>query len=61
MANQSENITEEKSSAPISEWLSKNGYDNVALEKDHLGIEVIKVLSENLLSIVEALKNGKSI
>ena len=29
MTNQSENITEQKSLGAISEWLTKNGYENV--------------------------------
>ena len=57
MTNESEIQAEEKISGPISEWLSKNGFENIALPSDHLGIEIIKVNSTNLLSIVEALKN----
>jgi len=57
MTNESEIIVEEKISAPISKWLSKNGFENTSLQEDHLGIEVIKVNQINLLSIVEALKN----
>ena len=58
MTNESEIVVEEKSSGPISEWLSKNGFENIPLQEDHLGIEVIKVIPSNLLSIVEALKNN---
>ena len=58
MTNQSEIVVEEKKSGPISEWLLKNGFENTPLEKDHLGIEVIKIQPTNLLSIVEALKNN---
>ncbi len=58
MTKESEIIVEEKSSGPISEWLSKNGFENTPLPEDHLGIEVIKVIPSNLLSIVEALKNN---
>ena len=58
MTNESEIIVEEKSSGPISEWLSKNGFENIPLQEDHLGIEVIKITPPNLLSIVEALKNN---
>ena len=58
MTNESEIIVEEKSSGPISEWLTNNGFENIPLEKDHLGIEVIKITPNNLLSIVEALKNN---
>ena len=46
-----------KISGPISDWLSNNGFENIPLKEDHLGIEVIKISPNNLLSIVEALKN----
>ena len=58
MTNESEIIVEEKRSGPISEWLSKNGFENIPLQEDHIGIEVIKINPNNLLSIVEALKNN---
>ena len=57
MTNESEISIEEKISGPISEWLSKNGFENIPLQDDHLGVEVIKITPSNLLSIVEALKN----
>ena len=57
MANDSEIIVDEKCTGPTSKWLSKNGFENIPLLDDHLGIEVIKVTPKNLLSIVEALKN----
>ena len=57
MTNESEIVVEEKLSGPISDWLTKNGFKNVPLQYDHLGIEVIKINPNNLLSIVEALKN----
>jgi len=57
MTNTSELVVEEKSSGPVSEWLSKNGFENIPLEDDHLGVEVIKIVPTNLLPIVEALKN----
>ena len=60
MQNESESIVEEKKSGPISDWLSKNGFENIPLEEDHLGIEVIKVSPKNLLLIVEALKKNES-
>ncbi len=56
MKNDSENLIEKKSSDQISNWLSKKGFENISLERDHLGIEVIKVSPSNLLAIVEALK-----
>ena len=57
MTNESEISVEEKISGPISDWLSKNGFENIPLEDDHLGVEVIKITPNNLLSTVEALKN----
>ena len=57
MSKESEIIIEEKHSGPVSEWLSKNGFENIPLKEDHLGIEIIQVTPRNLLSIVEALKN----
>ena len=57
MTNDSEIVVEEKISGPISDWLSKNGYENIPLQNDHLGVEVIKITPSNLLTIVEALKN----
>ena len=57
MTNESEILVEEKSSGPISDWLSKNGFENIPLHNDHLGVEVIKIEPINLLLIVEALKN----
>ena len=58
MTNESEIIIEEKTAGPISEWLSQNGFENIPLPEDHLGIEIIKITPNNLLSIVEALKNN---
>ena len=58
MTNESEIVVEEKSSGPISEWLTKNGFENIPLQEDHLGVEIIKIAPNNLLSIVEALKNN---
>lgn len=57
MTNDSEIVVEEKISGPISDWLCNNGFENIPLKEDHLGIEVIKISPNNLLSIVEALKN----
>ena len=58
MTNESEIVVEEEKSGPISEWLLKKGFENTPLEKDHLGIEVIRIQPTNLLSIVEALKKN---
>ncbi len=57
MTTNSDITIQEKTSGPISEWLTKNGFKNSSLQDDHLGIEVIKIMPENLLSTVEALKN----
>ena len=58
MTNESEIILEDKSSGPISKWLTKNGFKNDPLKEDHLGKEVIKITPNNLLAVVEALKNN---
>ena len=58
MTNESEIKVEERNSGQIGEWLSKNGFENTPLQEDHLGIEVIKITPDNLLPIVEALKNN---
>ena len=57
MTNESQILTEEKSTGKISNWLALKGFENVSLQDDHLGIEIIKVEPKNLLTIVEALKN----
>jgi len=56
MTNESDVIAEEKNSGPISKWLSELGFENIPLQEDHQGIEIIKISPNNLLSIVEALK-----
>jgi len=38
-----------------SQWLTENGFDHESLEKDHLGIELIKVQAEYLIPIATAL------
>ena len=59
MTNEVDISIQEKGSGPISNWLSKEGLEHTYLEVDHLGIEMIQVEPNNLLSIVEALKiNG---
>ena len=58
MTNESEVINEKKNYGPISGWLSSNGFEHIPLEEDHLGIEIIKVDPNNLLTLVEALKNN---
>tara|TARA_B100000700_G_scaffold292501_1_gene352534 strand:- start:285 stop:806 length:522 start_codon:yes stop_codon:yes gene_type:complete len=56
MTNESKNLDKDKNSYPISDWLTKKGLENSSLERDHLGIETIKVNPSDLLSVVEALK-----
>ena len=58
MTNESETLVEEKVAGPISEWLSSKGFNNIPLQEDNLGIEVIKITPDNLLLIVEALKKN---
>ncbi len=57
MTSKSESLVEENNSGPISNWLSQKGLENISLQDDHLGIEIIKVNTNNLLAVVEALKN----
>lgn len=38
-----------------SKWLTENGFEHQPLEKDHLGIELIKVDAEYLIPIATAL------
>nr|AAM82722.1 NugC [Synechococcus elongatus PCC 7942 = FACHB-805] len=40
---------------PVSRWLSENGFENTALERDHLGVEIVQVDREVLLPIAAAL------
>ena len=47
-----------KKSGPISTWLHQNGFKNIPLDPDHLGIEIIKVEPNDLLVTVEALKSN---
>jgi NAD(P)H-quinone oxidoreductase subunit J len=39
----------------VSRWLTANGFEHEALEKDHLGVELIKVAPEYLLPLATAL------
>lgn len=39
----------------VSKWLTENGFDNEALEKDHLGVELLKVDPKVLVPIATAL------
>ena len=38
-----EEVSDLVQAGPTSKWLTENGFDNEALEKDHLGIELIDV------------------
>ncbi|WP_373479359.1 NAD(P)H-quinone oxidoreductase subunit J [Geminocystis sp.] len=55
------NTPENIESAPIiqagvtSQWLTENGFDHESLEKDHIGVELIKVEPEYLIPIATAL------
>lgn len=40
---------------PVSRWLSENGFENTALERDHLGVEIVQVDRAVLLPIAAAL------
>ena len=39
---------------PLNIIQSENGFENVPLQDDHLGVEVIKITPNKLLSILEA-------
>lgn len=39
----------------VSSWLTENGFENTALEADHLGVELVKVEPEFLIPIATAL------
>ena len=39
----------------VSQWLTENGFEHDALERDHLGVELIKVEPDFLIPIATAL------
>jgi NAD(P)H-quinone oxidoreductase subunit J len=39
----------------VSSWLTENGFENQALEADHLGVELVRVEPEFLIPIATAL------
>ena len=43
---------------PISSWLLTNGHDNISLDPDKLGIEIIRIEPKNLFSAIHALKEN---
>ena len=51
----SEEETKIVEAGKVSCWLTENGFGHEALERDHLGIEVIKVEPEFLVPIATAL------
>jgi len=40
---------------PVSSWLTANGFDHEALDRDHLGVEILKLDRDVLLPIATAL------
>lgn len=40
---------------PVSKWLAENGFEHEVLERDHIGIELLKVDREVLLPVATAL------
>nr|AAW57073.1 NADH dehydrogenase subunit J [cyanobacterium endosymbiont of Rhopalodia gibba] len=55
-----DNTSEAKETAivetgPVSSWLMENGFEHEALERDHLGVELIKVESKFLIPLATAL------
>ncbi len=59
--NQNNNENENQEGGEIveigatSQWLTENGFDNEALESDHIGVELIKVEAEFLIPVATAL------
>lgn len=51
----SEEETKIVEAGKVSSWLTENGFGHEALERDHLGVEVIKVEPEFLVPIATAL------
>ncbi|MEA5419745.1 NAD(P)H-quinone oxidoreductase subunit J [Spirulina sp. CCNP1310] len=41
---------------PVSTWLTENGFEHDLLERDHLGVELLKVDAQVLLPICTALR-----
>ncbi len=39
----------------VSQWLTENGFEHRALERDHLGVEIVRVEPEFLIPIATAL------
>lgn len=57
LENQENSETTEIVKAGVtSQWLTENGFEHQTLEKDHLGIELIKVEPEYLIPIATALR-----
>lgn len=52
VANESTQIVE---AGPISKWLSEQGFEHESLERDHSGVEVLRVDSEFLIPFSTAL------
>ena len=50
-----EEVSDLVQAGQTSKWLTENGFENEALEKDHLGIELIKVEPEFLIPVSTAL------
>ncbi len=48
-------VTDIVEAGKTSQWLTENGFDNEALENDHIGIEMIKVDAEMLIPVATAL------
>jgi NAD(P)H-quinone oxidoreductase subunit J len=52
---QQEQATDIVEAGQVSKWLTENGFAHEAIEKDHLGIEMIKVEPDVLIPIATAL------
>ena len=50
--------TEIVKAAPVSSWLTENGFDHEALALDNQGVEIIKVEVDSFLALANALYNS---
>ena len=53
--NENQETTDLIEAGKTSQWLTENGFDHESLEKDHSGIELIKVEPEFLIPVATAL------
>jgi NAD(P)H-quinone oxidoreductase subunit J len=51
-AEQQQQVVE---AGPVSQWLSENGFQHTSLERDHSGVELVRVERDYLIPIATAL------